>query len=205
MRSRRLITIAGVCAVLTVVLGLVVAGGRTPTGVDDAAQAVVDGWPRAVLRALVVPTEPYVLVPVLALLALWCLHTSRPRDALVVALCPALAVAAGTWLCKPLFGRWKNDTLVYPSGHTVSVVATLVVTVLLAGGLVRVVIACAGAVLLAGVAAGMVGLGYHYLTDVVGGAFFAVFAVLTGYVLVTRPTTAPVTAGTGDNDHRSGL
>jgi membrane-associated phospholipid phosphatase len=35
----------------------------------------------------------------------------------------------------------------------------------------------------------MIGLGYHYLTDVVGGTFFAVFAVLAVRGLLTRVRT----------------
>jgi membrane-associated phospholipid phosphatase len=170
MGFRRPTVIAGVCALLTFVLGLV--------SVGDHAQSSVAGWPRWVLRALVLPTEPYVLLPALALLVAWCLYVSRPWDALFVVLAPGFAVAANTWVLKPLFDRWKGDTLVYPSGHTVSFVATVVVVVVLVHGRARAITAVVGAVLLVGVAVGMVGLGYHYLTDVVGGGFFAVFAVL---------------------------
>jgi hypothetical protein len=80
-----------------------------------------------VLRALVLPTEPYVLAPVLALLIAWRLHASRPWDAVFVVLGPSVAVVANTCLMKPLFDRWKGDPLVYPSGHTVGMVATLAV------------------------------------------------------------------------------
>jgi membrane-associated phospholipid phosphatase len=175
MRSRQSTIVAVVCAVATLTLGLVFAGDHTAGGVD---KAVVTGWPRGLLRTLVLPTEPYVLLPVLALLIVWRLYASRPWDALFVALAPGIAVAANTWLLKPLFDRWKGDTLVYPSGHTVSMVATLVVVFVLANGRARTITAVVGAVLLIGATIGMIGLGYHYLTDVVGGAFFAVAAVL---------------------------
>ncbi|HEX6357912.1 phosphatase PAP2 family protein [Actinophytocola sp.] len=182
--------LAAVCALLVVALGLVVAGDHTANGVDAAARSAVAGWPHGVLGALVLPTEPHVLVPFLALLAAWCLYASRPWDALFVVLGPATAVAANTWLLKPLFDRWKGDTLVYPSGHTVSMVATLAVVFVLANGHARTIIVVVGAVLLIGVSIGMVGLGYHYLTDIVGGAFFAVFAVLAVHGLAfTRPRT----------------
>lgn len=178
MGFRRLTVLAGVCALFTLVLGLVFVGDHAGNGVDDAARSSVAGWPRWVLRALVLPTEPYVLLPALVLLVAWCLYVSRPWDALFVVLAPGFAVAANTWVLKPLFDRWKGDTLVYPSGHTVSFVATVVVVVVLVHGRARAITAVVGAVLLVGVAVGMVGLGYHYLTDVVGGGFFAVFAVL---------------------------
>ncbi|MBB4907956.1 phosphatase PAP2 family protein [Actinophytocola algeriensis] len=179
MRSRQPTILAVTCALLTVALGLAFAGDRGPSDIDETADSAITGWPPGLLRALVLPTEPYVLLPVLALLVAWCLHTSRPRDALFAALAPAIAVAANTWLLKPLFDRWKDDTLVYPSGHTVSMVATLVVMLVLFNGTARTVTAVAGAALLAGVTIGMIGLGYHYLTDVIGGTLFAAATVLT--------------------------
>ena len=188
-----------VCAVLVLVvaLGLAVAGDHTASGVDAAARSAVDGWPYGVLRVLVLPTEPYVLVPVLALLCGWCLLTARRWDALFVVAGPALAVAVNTWVLKPLFDRWKGDTLVYPSGHTVSMVATLVVVFVLVHGRARVIVAGAGAVLLTGVAIGMVGLGYHYLTDVAGGALFAVAATLAVRRVLTSRAKAGVTGAAG--------
>lgn len=177
--ATRPMILAAVCALTALALGLVFAGDHTTSAVDKAAQSAVTGWPHGLLRALVLPTEPYVLLPALALLIAWCLHASRPRDALFVALGPGIAVAANTWLLKPLFDRWKGDTLVYPSGHTVSMVATLVVVFVLAHGRARTVTAVVGAVLLIGATIGMIGLGYHYLTDVIGGTFFAVAVVLT--------------------------
>jgi membrane-associated phospholipid phosphatase len=177
--------LAVVCALLTVALGLVFVGDHTAGGIDAAARSAVTGWPHGVLRALVLPTEPYVLLPALALLIVWRGYASRPWDAVFVALGPAIAVAANTWLLKPLFDRWKGDTLVYPSGHTVSLVATVVVVLVLTHGRTRTITAVIGAVLLTAATIGMLGLGYHYLTDVVGGTFFAVFAVLAVRGLLT--------------------
>jgi membrane-associated phospholipid phosphatase len=178
MRFRQPAVLAVVCAFLALVLGLVFAGDRAPSGIDDVARSAVAGWPHGVLRALVLPTEPYVLLPALALLVVRCLRASRPWDALFVVLGPSVALAVNTWLLKPLFDRWKGDTLVYPSGHTVGMVSTIVVVGVLVHGRARTVTAVVGSVLLVGVTVGMLGLGYHYLTDVVGGALFAVFAVL---------------------------
>lgn len=171
----RMITAVG-CALVVVVLGLVFAGDHGPGAVDDAARSVVDGWPRWVLRLLVLPTEPYVLVPVLAVVAGWCVRAGRRWDAVFAVAAPLLAVVLNTWVLKPLFDRWKNETLVYPSGHTVSMVATVAVVWFLVRG--RGVTAAVGAVLLVGVTLGMMGLGYHYVTDVVGGTAFAVVVVL---------------------------
>lgn len=193
MRTRQPTIIAVVCAVLTVAFGLLVVGDHGPSGIDETAQSAITGWPHGVLRALVLPTEPYVLLPALALLVAWCLYTSRRWDALFVALGPSIAVAANTWLLKPLFDRWKGDTLVYPSGHTVSMVATLVVVFVLVHGQARTITVIVGAVLLVCVTIGMIGLGYHYVTDIVGGTFFAVFAVLAIRGLLTRRAPRPET------------
>jgi membrane-associated phospholipid phosphatase len=178
MRSRPPMILAVVCALLAAALGLAVAGDHGPTGADAAVRDAVAGLPHGLLRLLVLPTEPYVLLPALALPVVWCLHRSRPWDAVFAALGPAFAVAANTWLLKPLFDRWKGGTLVYPSGHTVAMVSAVVVVAVLVHGRARVLIAAAGAVLFAGVSVGMVGLGYHYVTDVAGGTAFAVAAVL---------------------------
>jgi membrane-associated phospholipid phosphatase len=65
----------------------------------------------------------------------------------------------------------------------------LVVLVLLARPKVLTVVL--GVVLLCCAAIGMIGLGYHYLTDIVGGTFFAT-AVVTGLRAVTpRRVPAP--------------
>ena len=188
MRFRQPVVVAVGCALFAVLLGLLFAGDRGPSGVDEAVRSAVTGWPRGVVVALVFPTEPYVVWPVVALLAAWCLRASRPRDALFVVLAPTVAVAVNTWVLKPLFDRWKNDVLVYPSGHTVIMVATLVVVFVLFGHRVRTIVAVASPVLLVCVAMGMVGLGYHYVTDVVGGGAYAVSAVvaLRGLISVDR-------------------
>jgi membrane-associated phospholipid phosphatase len=162
-------------------LGLVVPDG--PTRVDEAVASAVGGWPQWVPRVLVLPTEPYVVLPALALLVFWC--RSRPWDAVFVVVAPALAVAANTWVLKPVFDRWKGDTLVYPSGHTVSLAATLVVAYVLIERS-RTLVVVLGVVLLTGATLGMVGLEYHYATDVPGGVLFAIFAVLVTHGLLSR-------------------
>lgn len=197
MRFRWTVVVA--CALVAVLLGLLFVGDRGPSEVDEAARSAVAGWPRWLLTALVFPTEPYVVWPVVLLLAAWCLRAARPWDALFAVLAPTIAVAVNTWVLKPLFDRWKNDILVYPSGHTVIMVATLVVVFVLFGRRVRTVVAVVGPVLLVCVALGMVGLGYHYVTDVAGGSAYAVSAVLALRGLLTRiePRTAAWLSSTG--------
>ncbi|MEW2504284.1 MULTISPECIES: phosphatase PAP2 family protein [unclassified Amycolatopsis] len=187
--SRVLGLVAVLCALATVALGLGYAGGHSPGALDTWAAQAIAGLGPTTLNVLVLPTEPYVLIPAIAVIAGVCLYLRRRTDALLAVAGPALAVALNTWVLKPLFDRWKNDILVYPSGHTVSLVTVLVVLVLLARPKVLTVVL--GVVLLCCAAIGMIGLGYHYLTDIVGGTFFAT-AVVTGLRAVTpRRVPAP--------------
>jgi membrane-associated phospholipid phosphatase len=180
---------AAVCGLLAVLLGLPFAGGSTPGAVDATAAGWIAHLSPGVLRALVLPTEPYVVIPLGVLAVVLCLRAGRRTDAVFALGAPVLAILLTSWLLKPLYDRWKNDTLVYPSGHTVSLVAVLTVLVLVTR---RVVVAVLSAVALLAAAAGLVGLGYHYLTDVVGGTLFAVAVVLFSWP-ARRPAPAPST------------
>jgi membrane-associated phospholipid phosphatase len=180
---------AAVCGLLAVLLGLPFAGGTAPGAVD----ATVAGWTAhlspGVLRALVFPTEPYVVIALGVLAAVLCLRAGRRADAAFALGAPLLAVLLTSLLLKPLYDRWKNDTLVYPSGHTVSLVAVLTVLVLVTR---RVFVLVLSALALLAATAGLVGLGYHYLTDVAGGTLFAVAVVLLTWS-VPRRAPAPST------------
>ncbi|MEU0537167.1 phosphatase PAP2 family protein [Amycolatopsis tolypomycina] len=178
---------AAVCGLLALLLGLPFAGGTAPGALDAAAAGAVAHLGPGVARALVLPTEPYVVL-VLGLLGVFrCLRAGRRWEAAVALAAPVLAILLTAWLLKPLYDRWKNDTLVYPSGHTVSLAAVLTVLVLVTR---RVVVVVLAAVALLAAAAGLVGMGYHYLTDVVGGTLFAVSVVLFSWP-VRRPVPAP--------------
>lgn len=182
-------TWALVGAGLVLVLGVTVAGGRGASGLDATVTAWIDGalgGRPALLRSMVLPTEPVVLLPLLAIVVLACALGRRWDGVALAVVGVAVPVALNTWLLKPLFGRTKADYLAYPSGHTVSTVATLTVLVLLARpGTARAVAAGAGAVVVLVAGAGLVGLGYHYPTDVVGGVCLAV-AVVPALSSLTR-------------------
>ncbi|KFU77522.1 hypothetical protein BB31_30395 [Amycolatopsis lurida NRRL 2430] len=176
------------CAAIMVVLGLLVSG-EGPSVPDEVAVRWVErtfGGDTGLLELLVLPTEAYVLIPVAVLAAVLCLIGRRRPEAALIIVGPLIAILANTWVLKPLFGRWKYTYLAYPSGHTVALVAVLTVLVLLARpGVATAVISAVGAVVLCGVTIGMLGLGYHYLTDVVGGALFAVATVCATWVLLS--------------------
>jgi membrane-associated phospholipid phosphatase len=179
--------VAVTCAVIMAVLGFLVAGEGV-AGPDAAAASWVNrtfGADPDLLRLFVLPTEAYVLIPAGLLVAGLCLLTRRRLEAVLAIAGPIIAILANTWLLKPVFGRWKHDYLAYPSGHTVSLVAVLTVLVLLARrGVATAVIAAVGVVALCSVTIGMIGLGYHYLTDVLGGTLFGVAAVLVTWLLL---------------------
>lgn len=175
--------LAAVCGLLALLLGLPFAGGTTPGALDSAAAAAVARLGPGAAQVLVLPTEPYVVFALAAVAIFLCLRAGRRLEAALALAAPLLAIALNSWLLKPLYDRWKNGTLVYPSGHTVSLVAVLTVLVLVTRKTYIVVLS---AVALLAATAGLVGMGYHYLTDVVGGTLFAVAVVLITWSVPRR-------------------
>jgi membrane-associated phospholipid phosphatase len=175
-------TVAAVCLLAAVAIGVPFAGDTTASGLDATITAWIDGalgGQTALLRLMVLPTEPVVLLPLLAIVVGACALGRRWDGVALAVLGVAVPVALNTWVLKPLFDRVKSDYLAYPSGHTVSMVATLTVLVLLARpGTARAVTATTSAIILVIAGIGLVGSDYHYPTDVLGGACFAVSVVL---------------------------
>ncbi|ATL67567.1 phosphatase PAP2 family protein [Nocardia terpenica] len=167
---------------VTVLLPLSFPAGGGPTGFDraigDRIHRALDAHP-GVYRALVIPSNAYVLIPLLAIGVLWYAWRRQWWRAGFLLVVPELVVAVNTWALKPLWHRHLQHYLAYPSGHTVQFVAIAAAFVLVATTLrVRVIEITVAAVVFAGVAVGMIGLGYHYPTDIVGGIATAVAAVL---------------------------
>lgn len=160
-----------------------------PGAVDRAADAAVAHLSPGVVRVLVLPTEPYVVIVLAVVAVVLCLRAGRRLEAGLALAAPLLAILLNSFLVKPLYDRWKNDTLVYPSGHTVSLVSVLTVLVLVTR---RAFVVVLSALALLAATAGLVGMGYHYLTDVAGGTLFAVAVVLLTWS-VPRPAPAPST------------
>jgi membrane-associated phospholipid phosphatase len=183
---------AVVTALGTLGLGLWVAGDQAPKAVDAGLLDAINGTfarERPLLQLFLQPTEPYVLIPLIAVMA-FCCAGQRRWDGLVLCLVGTLVpVALNSWVLKPLFDRRLKDYLAYPSGHTVSLVATLTVLALLARpGPARRLVVVLAAVVTAAAGIALVGLGYHYPIDVAGGACFAIAAVLSLSILpVWRP------------------
>ncbi|GAA1225467.1 hypothetical protein GCM10009676_04120 [Prauserella halophila] len=173
-----------------VAMGVVVAGGRTPTAVDSAVTTFAGRFDDDVLTAFVLPTEPPVWLTALALLTVGALWRRRWDVAATALGAPALATALASWVAKPLFDRWYDDHLAYPSGHTTALVATLAVLVLASPPARRRGPAGAAAAVGAVAGIGLVGLGHHYATDVVGGGALAVAVTLAVARLVQVARTA---------------
>ncbi|ASR35508.1 hypothetical protein BAY61_11415 [Prauserella marina] len=175
MAGVRAFVVAAAGALAMLALGLPFAGERAATGPDAAVASWAELLPRPLSSALVLPTEPPVILAVIAIVALF-LGTRRDWTGVtLIVAAPSIAVALNSLVLKPLFGRYYADHLAYPSGHTVSLATVVVVLALLAPRRrTKAWVAAAGVLLVTAAGLGMAGLGYHYATDVLGGALWAV-------------------------------
>lgn len=179
---------AATALVVCVVLGIWAPGPLlTGVGTDTASP-------------LLIPTEPYVLLPLTGIVVIFEALRRDWRAVAFAVLGTAVPVALNSWVAKPLFHHRLHDYLTYPSGHTVNLVATLTVLVLLARQGIARAVAVAAAVLATGIGGtGLVEAGYHYPLDVLGGVCFAVavtFAVSLGTHPAPGPSTGSPRAGT---------
>ena len=162
-------------------LGLLVGPGST--GFDDRFGSQLAGVVGPRPRWLLAFTDPRLVVAVLA----GCLAISvyRRRWALAVAVlsCPVLAAVGNGWL-KGLFDRRNGPYLEYPSGHTTALVVALSLLVLAVGAARRWAAVAAAVPLGVLGALGLVGCGYHYLTDTIGAALFGT-ALVAGAARLT--------------------
>lgn len=183
---RRLSIVVG-CVLLVCLLPLTFGRGGGANALDrwcaDRVASLLGGHD-TVLSILAAPSTPLVVVPAVVAAAVYAwLHVGR-FVALAVVAAPLLAVALNTWALKPAFGRHLGDYLAYPSGHTVSLVSAVTAIALV---LRRTWIVVVGSVALVCVAIGMIGLGYHHVTDIVGGACVGVAVSVSVLALAHSP------------------
>jgi undecaprenyl-diphosphatase len=180
--------IAAACLVV-IVLGVRYAGERRPGRLDTAIDARVRHHLDDHLRFLhhiVAAADPASVIVTCAVLIGVFFFTGRRRAAALAALGPALAAGISEFVLKPLIDRRMHDSLAFPSGHTTGAVSVaIVVAVVLLGpsrppwpAFAR--FSLSGLVMLAAVAVAtaLVGSGYHYATDTLGGFGVAIAVVL---------------------------
>ncbi|GGS24136.1 membrane protein [Streptomyces humidus] len=190
--------VAGLAALVVVVLGVLYAGDGEPGRVDrwlvpPAADSVRPPW-RHVALALDFLGEPLGSVLLVAAVVTGALSLRHPRAAVLTVAGAGAAVGVAT-LLKHLVERTihGDGNLSYPSGHTAFATALALAVALPATGrlgLGRTAGASLvlGAALVAGAAMGwaQVALGAHYPTDVLGGWCTALAAVPATAWLVDR-------------------
>lgn len=197
MRAERLLArrrmVAGIIAVAVagiVVLGVHYAGDYRPGWVDHAIDARIQRHLRSHLDTLhnvVNLADPISIVACCAVLAAVFFFTGRRRAAALAIVGPPVAVGFTDLVLKPLIGRRLGDELAFPSGHTTAAVSVaLVIVVVLLGpsrprwpAALRWVAAALAVAVAAVVAVALVGSGYHYATDTLGGFCVATAVVPT--------------------------
>lgn len=182
--------VAACCAAVAIIIAILVAHTSQPTFLDRPVDSWLRGhmglhtvWLTAHAANLGGLRESTIIV---ALIALACLAVRRLNGVLLAALSGAGVAVLTEYVVKPLVHRTLTGFLVYPSGHTASAfTAATVITVLLlnpARARVRPAVTIAVAIVtgLIGclVAAAMISAQFHYFTDAIGGAAFAIAAVL---------------------------
>ncbi|MFR9753521.1 phosphatase PAP2 family protein [Nocardia sp. 004] len=172
------IGLATTCAAGTAAVPATLPADGGPSALDqaiaDPIHQALDTHP-GVYQALVVPSNGYVLLPLLLLACAWFMYRGARRYAVTMLLVPELAVAGNTWLLKPLWGRQLHDYLAYPSGHTVHLVAIAATFMLLVDSVrARLAAGAVACVSMLAAAVGMIGLDYHHPTDILGGVTAAI-------------------------------
>lgn len=185
---RPAMVVAALAAAVVVVLAVRYSGDSSAGRVDGRLDEAVDALPSGgygLARAVTAVGSPVVVVVAVAGVALACLLTRRFRAAALTVAGPGLTGLVTTF-GKPVVDRTIGDgSLAFPSGHTGGATSLALVVALLLAGLVPLgargtaVLATVCAVAAGGaVGTGMVAVGSHYPTDVVGGFCTAVASVL---------------------------
>ncbi|WP_433715485.1 phosphatase PAP2 family protein [Nocardia sp. CA-084685] len=184
--------LVALCAVLVgvgivITLPLTFPADGAATDLDRAlAQPIhstLDAHPSG-YQALVIPSNGYILIPLLLAAAAWFGCRGQWRQAVAMVVIPELVVGLNSWVLKSLWDRPLHDYLAYPSGHTVHLVAIATAFVVLTDSMrARVVTIVIATVALVCAAVGMIGLGYHLPTDILGGAAVGIALVVVCWKL----------------------
>lgn len=179
-RPRAGVLLAG-CVVLVAVLGAVFAHQSTADRFDHAVDAPVITWfddHHTLALWLAYPGTTIPAVVLTAALAIGCLLTGRRRGAVLAILAVPVTAVITDGLLKPLVHRTYIGQVVYPSGHTATIVAlAATVTVLLLAPprpamprSLRILILAVAYLAAVAVVVGVIAVRFHYFTDTVAGA-----------------------------------
>ncbi|WP_278262089.1 phosphatase PAP2 family protein [Nocardia sp. AG03] len=176
------VTALGAGAALTVALPLTFPADGGPTALDTAvADPVTDALSPGAAHWLVAPSNTPVVVGMWLAACAWFALRGRRWHAVTMLVVPGIAVAVNAWVLKPLWDRQLHDYLAYPSGHAVHLVAVATTfACLVTGWRTRATVAMLTLLAMASSAVGMIELGYHHLTDVLGGAAAAAALAIAG-------------------------
>ena len=199
------------CAILVTVLGILFAHQTGADRLDHAIDSPIITWFTAHPGLAARVAAPGTQVPAIVLsvaIAVACLCVGRLNGAVLAVAAVPVAIGVNDGLVKPLVHRMYLDGISYPSGHTagVSALAATVAILLLvppqpAGArALRVLIPVAACVLVVVVAAGVIGLRWHYFTDTVAGAAVGTgtvcgLALLLDLAALRRWLTRPSSSG----------
>ncbi|HKV22308.1 MAG TPA: PA-phosphatase [Mycobacterium sp.] len=178
---RALLLWTGFAVAAMCVLGWAV--GKQSTPIDDWFH----GFGRSPAKEMLVFTDPWLLGLLLAAGVGVALRRRRWRLGVVIATAPLVAIVVARTL-KSLFGREKDGSLAYPSGHTTVAVVVVGMIVLVAGARTWALVAAAVYVVL-----GMIGQGvtYHYFTDTVGALLLGSAVVCVAAAVAKLDTRQP--------------
>jgi undecaprenyl-diphosphatase len=191
LARRGLAAVIVVAAVIAVAaLGVRYARTRTPGRLDRRLDADIARHVRGhahLLVRVIDLADPGSVIVICALLFTAFLLLNRTRLAVLAVLGPALAGGLVDLVLKPLFDRHLGSMLSYPSGHTAatSSLALVVIIAMLGPGrlpwpfVVRWLITLAAAASVPVIAIALVGGGYHYATDTLGGLLVGIACVLS--------------------------
>jgi membrane-associated phospholipid phosphatase len=205
-RPRAYVLLAG-CAVLVAVLGILFAHHSTADRFDHAVDVPVIAWfaghPNLALW-LAYPGSMVPAVVLTAALAIGCLLTGRRRGAVLAILAVPVTAVITDWLLKPLVHRTYIGQVVYPSGHTATIVAlAATLTVLLLAPprpalprWLRILILAVAYLACVAVVVGVIAVRFHYFTDTVAGAAVGIgtvcaLAVVLDLIPPVRPSRIP--------------
>jgi membrane-associated phospholipid phosphatase len=202
--------VAACCAAITLTLAILVARTTGPGPLDRSADSVLVTRLGPHVRAVtwfMDLGEPVQVTLATVVLAVAFVAWRRVSLAVLAAISVPAAAILTEAVLKPVVGRTLGTSLSYPSGHTCSAfaLATVIIVALVGAGRtttwpprvlrLAVMTGCLGLAAAVGVA--MVSLGYHYLTDVVGGAALGITVTLSATFLLDRPGNASRLARAG--------